>query len=169
MPQRRQTPAQTDILGVPILSSPLISTQPWVTCETVPSSLTWTLRRSGWKSLVTIVPGAITRCFSGRSRFAKFTSLDVSSSVIFLPTSLLLHSSVLLSGALVTPGTTRGILGRFLRMLSLVVLMKSGTLMVLIVRRCLSGLRQCRVGGTVKAWNPASGGCCLSIYHCHRP
>lgn len=68
--QRHQTPAQTAILSVPSFS--LVSPQPWVTCETVPSSLTWTLRRSGWKSLVTIVPGAITRCFSGRSRFAKF-------------------------------------------------------------------------------------------------
>lgn len=47
------------------------------------------------------------------------TSLDASSSVIFLPTSLLLHSSVLLSGSLVTPGTTRGILGNVLVMMSL--------------------------------------------------
>lgn len=38
-------------------------------------------------------------------------SLEVSSSVIFLPTNLLVHSSVLLSGWLVTPGTTRGMLG----------------------------------------------------------
>lgn len=39
--------------------------------------------------------------------------------MIFLPTSLLLHSSVLLSDWLVTPGTTRGMLGNVLGMISL--------------------------------------------------
>lgn len=57
--------------------------------------------------------------------------MDVSSSVIFFPTNLLVHSSVLLSGWLVTPGTTRGILGNGLGMLSPGDFLKSDTLAVL--------------------------------------
>jgi hypothetical protein len=40
---------------------------PWVTCVTVPSSLTWTLSLSGIKSLVTIMPGWMTRDCCGSS------------------------------------------------------------------------------------------------------
>lgn len=46
-------------------------------------------------------------------------SLEASSSVIFLPTNLLDHSSVLLFGWLVTPGTTRGMLGDILGVINL--------------------------------------------------
>ena len=43
------------------------SLQPWVTCETVPSSLTNTLSLSGLKSLVIMLPGSTTRDCCGSS------------------------------------------------------------------------------------------------------
>ena len=45
--------------------------QPWETCETTPSSLTWTLSLSGLKSLVTIEPGSMTRACCGSSVLQK--------------------------------------------------------------------------------------------------
>lgn len=41
--------------------------QPWLTWATVPSSLRWTLRRSGLWSFVTIEPGSMIRVVLGRS------------------------------------------------------------------------------------------------------
>lgn len=109
------------------------SPQPWVTCETVPSSLTNTLSLSGLKSLVIMLPGSTTRDDCGRSFLqnawrrrsrqresggcngGRLTVSDEGPSHIVLPASLLVHSCVLSPPMLsaVTPGTTRGMLGVF--------------------------------------------------------
>jgi len=80
----------------------------WFTWLMVPSSLTWTFNLFSLKSLVTIWPGLMIRCCSGRSVFANVVSSWLSP--IFLPTSLLLQSSVFDAESVMIPGTIRGIL-----------------------------------------------------------
>ena len=110
------------------------SLQPWVTCETVPSSLTNTLSLSGLKSLVIMLPGSTTRDCCGSSVLqnawrkasssagvwkleheTRLTVSDEGPSQSVLPASLLVHSCVLSLPMLsaVTPGTTRGMWASF--------------------------------------------------------
>ena len=101
----------------------------------MPSLLTWTLSLSGLKSLVTIMPGSMTRVGCGssvlqnvcqsqevcpinnlRANAGRLTVSVEGPSPSDLPASLFIHSCVLSPPpklSTVTPGTTRGILRVF--------------------------------------------------------